>query len=245
MSQRGRSRPGGSPAGRDSRRTRDESAARRPSRGRTTGPTASAPGSGPAAGGKPAPEFEPESSSEKPIRARGSRAGSSGEDKPERTILGLSTGKAVMLAVVVCALALTLAVPLRNYLTQRSEADRVAAQQKELEEDLKQLTRQKQQNDDPAYISAEARERLQYVKPGETPFQVQLPGEVATRPEQLSERKRTGDPWYTDLWRPIVEPQPEPSATPAPPVPGPPPPAPDSTGAGSMTIPHDQGGPVG
>ncbi len=149
-----------------------------------------------------------------------------------------------MLAVVVCALALTLAVPLRNYLTQRSEADRVAAQREQLEDDLKQLTRQKQQNDDPAYISAEARERLQYVKPGETPFQVQLPGEVATRPEELSERKRTADPWFTDLWRPIVEPQPEPSAAPAPPVPGPPPPAPDS-GAGSMTIPHDQGGPVG
>ncbi|MFD4182134.1 septum formation initiator family protein, partial [Rhodococcus sp. NPDC058514] len=213
----------------------------------STAPPRSAPGQGPAAGGKPAPEFEGESSSEKPVGARGSRAGSSGEQTPERTILGLSTGKAVMLAVVVCALALTLAVPLRNYLTQRSEADRVAAQQQDLEDDLKRLTRQKQQNDDPAYIAAEARERLQYVKPGETPFQVQLPGEVATRPEELSTRKRTADPWYTDLWRPIVEPQPEPSPapSPAPQAPGPPPPAPDSTGAGSMTIPHDQGGPVG
>ena len=45
-----------------------------------------------------------------------------------RTIFGLSTARAVILAVVVCGLALTLAVPLRTYFTQRSEAAGVEAE---------------------------------------------------------------------------------------------------------------------
>ncbi|MBF6202311.1 septum formation initiator family protein, partial [Nocardia cyriacigeorgica] len=36
-------------------------------------------------------------------------------ERGEHTILGLSTGKAVILAAVLCGLALTLAVPTRTY----------------------------------------------------------------------------------------------------------------------------------
>lgn len=143
--------------------------------------------------------------------------------------------------MVVCALALTLAVPLRTYLTQRSEAEQVAEQREQLEADVARLTRENEQADDPAYVRAQARERLQYVMPGETPYQVQLPGATAPPVEDLTKPKHDNDPWYTDLWRPIVEPQPTASETPTPP----PAPAPAPDGAGSMTIPDDQGGPTG
>ncbi|WP_345340955.1 septum formation initiator family protein [Rhodococcus olei] len=148
----------------------------------------------------------------------------------------------MVLAMVVCALALTLAVPLRTYLAQRSEAEHVAEQREQLEADVARLTRDNQQADDPAYVRAQARDRLQYVMPGETPYQVQLPGATAPPVEDLTKPKHDNDPWYTGLWRPVVEPQPTPTAAPTPP----PPPAPPGGGAaGSMTIPHDQGGPTG
>ncbi|SDE16640.1 Septum formation initiator [Rhodococcus tukisamuensis] len=244
MSQRGRSRPGNSPGGRDPRRERDGAGARRPSRARPAGPAASA---GRGAADDAAPDLGAASPTEKLVggpgaRRRGSRRDGDGS-APERTFLGLSTARAVVLAVVVCAVALTLAMPLRTYLTQRADADQVAAERAQLEDDVARLTREKQQNDDPAHIKAQARDRLQYVMPGETPYQVQLPGAVAPPVEKVNKPKHDGGSWYTNLWRPIAEPQPEPEPTPAGPVP-PAPPAPAPAPAGSMTMPDQQGGPV-
>ncbi|MFD4291768.1 septum formation initiator family protein [Rhodococcus sp. NPDC058505] len=235
MSQRGRSRPGGSPGGREPRRQRDGDGTRRStSRTRPSGPAA--PGSTGAAG-----QSTPPSPTEKPVGGARSRRRPTAP-QPERTVLGLSTARAVILAMVICVVALTVAVPLRTYLGQRSEAEQVAEQRRQLEADVDQLTRDSAQADDPAYVRAQARERLQYVMPGETPYQVQLPGATAPPVEDLTKPKHDGDPWYTDLWRPIVEPQPTPTPPPAPP---PAPPASSQDGAGSMTIPQDQGGPTG
>ncbi|XGU20936.1 septum formation initiator family protein [Rhodococcus sp. 3Y1] len=129
--------------------------------------------------------------------ARGSKSalGKSGTNKfwsrlpkSDNTIFGLSTSRAVVLAMVVLMLALTLAVPLRTYISQRSDAAQVAAERQVLEEELRKLQGQNARFDDPAYIEALARERLRYVKPGETPFQVQLPGDYK-EPEKKQERK--------------------------------------------------------
>ncbi|MBF6210688.1 septum formation initiator family protein [Nocardia puris] len=145
-------------------------------------------------------------------------------DKPERTILGLSTGKAVVLAVVVCALALTLSVPMRTYFGQRAEAAQLAQERRELEADLARLRDRRAQQQDPAYIRSEAKDRLRLVMPGETPYIVQVPGiEAPPRPAPPTKSK-VPDPWYTDLWRTISEPpqttEPAPSPT-TPPPPGP------------------------
>lgn len=145
-------------------------------------------------------------------------------DKPERTILGLSTGKAVVLAVVVCALALTLSVPMRTYFGQRAEAAQLAQERRELEADLERLRDRRAQQQDPAYIRSEAKDRLRLVMPGETPYIVQVPGiEAPPRPAPPT-RSKEPDPWYTDLWRTISEPPQttEPASTPTtPPPPGP------------------------
>ncbi|PXX68619.1 septum formation initiator [Nocardia tenerifensis] len=157
----------------------------------------------------------------------GARAAGSGGDRHDRTILGLSTGKAVILAIVVCALALTLAVPMRTYFTQRAEAAQLAQQRKDLEADLARLRDRRAQQQDPAYIRSEARDRLRLVLPGETPYIVQVPGMEAAAPPTAVTRSREPDPWYTELWRSISEPQPTPSAdkTPPPAAPVAPPPA--------------------
>lgn len=126
----------------------------------------------------------------------------------EHTVLGLSTGRAVILAMVVCALAMTLAVPMRTYLTQRAEAAQLAQERRELEDDLAGLRARRDQQRDPAYIRSEARDRLRLVMPGETPYIVQVPGIEAPAPPDPSTSPRVPDPWYTDLWRSIAQPRP-------------------------------------
>ncbi|MGH3437287.1 MAG: FtsB family cell division protein, partial [Sciscionella sp.] len=85
------------------------------------------------------------------------------------------TRRAAILAIVVCALALTVAVPLRTYLSQQSDIRGQLAQVQSLRRQVSRLQARKAQLSDPDQIEAEARLRLRYVMPGETPYVVQLP----------------------------------------------------------------------
>lgn len=188
---------GSSPAGRGDRRT-SRSARSRPR------PDAEAEAR-PAA---PRPRKRAESGEKLRAEPRKIAARRRGGDKQEHTILGLSRGKAIILAMVVCALALTLSVPMRTYFSQRSEATELAQERRELEADLARLRDRRAQQQDPAFIRAEAKDRLRLVMPGETPYIVQVPGiEAPPRPSGPTQSK-TPDPWYTDLWHTIAEPPP-------------------------------------
>ena len=116
-----------------------------------------------------------------------------------------STRRAALLALVVCALALSIAVPLRTYLAQRAELREVTQQQAQLRSDLAQLEDRKQQLQDPAQLEAEARTRLRYVRPGETPYVVQLPGDTGRTGQQQPAQQQNGDrSWYERLWNTIT-----------------------------------------
>ncbi|CAM2991308.1 FtsB family cell division protein [Skermania piniformis] len=145
------------------------------------------------------------------------RVGAGRAAPTERKFFGLSAGRAITLAIVVCALALTLAVPLRTYVAQRSEAAQLAAQRVELDQDLEQLRAQRDQQEDPAFVRAEARQRLRLVQPGEVPYQVQLPGAYEAEQARRAGPAPKAGPWYTELWRTIAQPQP---TAPAPPPAG-------------------------
>ncbi|MGH3694145.1 MAG: FtsB family cell division protein [Pseudonocardiaceae bacterium] len=117
--------------------------------------------------------------------------------------VGVTSGRrAAVLAVVVCVLVLSVAVPLRNYVGQRAELAAVYEQQHILADKIGELERRRGLLDDPEYTEVQARERLRYVHPGETPYLVQLPpgGTAATvvpgggPPAQL---------WYDQLWKSI------------------------------------------
>lgn len=117
-------------------------------------------------------------------------------------LLGLSsTRRAALLAIVVCALALTVAVPLRNYVAQRQELAAVTEQQRVLAAQVADLTKERARLSDPAEIAAQARSRLGYVQPGETPYVVQLP-EAPRGPARDAD---AGVPWYRQLWREVSE----------------------------------------
>lgn len=117
-------------------------------------------------------------------------------------VLGVSsTRRAAVLALVVCALALSVAVPLRNYLGQRQELSRQQAEQRRLSVQVDQLAQERDRLSDPDEIAQEARSRLGYVRPGEIPFVVQLPNDPTTaRPVVDSSG---GQPWFETLWRDV------------------------------------------
>ena len=123
-----------------------------------------------------------------------------------RGALGVSTARrAAVLAVVVCALALTVAVPLRNYVTQRHEIAAVSAERARLADEVASLAAQRGALADPAHVQALARERLGYARPGETPYRVQLPGAAEQAPAagagSSSAPVEADLPWYARLGR--------------------------------------------
>jgi cell division protein FtsB len=118
-------------------------------------------------------------------------------------MLGLSTTRrAAVLALVVCALALTVAVPLRNYVAQRQELAAVTKQQQALAAEVDELSKERARLSDPAEVAAQARTRLGYVLPGEVPYVVQLPSGPAVAG---AGEGGAGMPWYRQLWREVAE----------------------------------------
>ena len=118
---------------------------------------------------------------------------------------GLSTTRrAAVLAIVVCALALSVAVPLRTYLSQRDEVDIQEQRQADLREQVEALEDRKAQLEDPAQVEAEARRRLRYVMPGETPYMVELPAETPGRGGDGDKpRNMLDESWYLSLWNAV------------------------------------------
>ncbi|MGP4003957.1 FtsB family cell division protein [Streptomyces sp. 8N706] len=108
------------------------------------------------------------------------------------------TGRAALLALVVCSLVVALAYPMRQFVSQRSE---IAEQQRRAErarEEVERLRDEKARWQDPAYVERQAREHLHYVRPGETGYTVvHGTGGDATRRHDESAAER---PWYTTLW---------------------------------------------
>lgn len=123
-------------------------------------------------------------------------------------VLGMSTTRrAAVVAIVVCALAFTVAVPLRTYLSQRSEVSVQEKRRSALQAEVAALERRKAELADPAQVEAEARRRLRYVMPGETPYMVQLPEDKpqnqAPAPGQQPVPQGS---WYERLWASVGAP---------------------------------------
>src|ERR1700759_1049419 len=97
--------------------------------------------------------------------------------------LGLTARRAAILAAVVSGLTLTIAGPVPTYFAQRTEMKQLAASQAAPRQQISGLQQQKSKLADPAYIAAQARERLGFVKPGDIPYQVQLAPSAAVPAE--------------------------------------------------------------
>ena len=139
------------------------------------------------------------------------------EPAPHRT--GLTT-RAAVLGLVVCALVVSAALPLREYLSQRGQIQRAQEELAAKRARVAALEQQKRLLQDPAYVKQQARTRLHYVMPGETAYVVLSPspspvpgargrsGVAATGPEA---------PWYSQVWGSVrAADKPAPLPTPSP-----------------------------
>jgi cell division protein FtsB len=112
------------------------------------------------------------------------------------------TGRAALLALVVCSLVVALAYPMRQYVAQRLQ---IADQRQKLQQHqdrLRDLREEKARWEDPAYVEQQARRRLHYLRPGETGYIV--PGRSsgharASRPPRTD--RQQDQAWYGSLWR--------------------------------------------
>ena len=80
---------------------------------------------------------------------------------------GSLTGRAVILALVLAALVLMLAMPIRSWVAQRAEIASLQADVDAARARVAELQVLKERWNDPAFIAAEARRRLHFVLPGE------------------------------------------------------------------------------
>jgi cell division protein FtsB len=117
---------------------------------------------------------------------------------------GKLTGRAALLALVLCALVVALAYPTRQYIAQRSDIADQRRQAEQAERKVEQLREEKARWQDPDYVKAQARAHLHFVLPGETGYSVA--GSAASGdPDPAAERRATSEaaahrPWYDNLW---------------------------------------------
>ncbi|KKD08622.1 septum formation initiator family protein [Streptomyces sp. NPDC021056] len=107
------------------------------------------------------------------------------------------TGRAALLALVLCSLIVALAYPIRQYVSQRAEIADLQRQQEQARQRVEQLRDQKARWQDDAYAEQRIRERLHYVMPGETGFIVVDPGAARQSRADMGAADR---PWYSNVW---------------------------------------------
>jgi cell division protein FtsB len=107
------------------------------------------------------------------------------------------TGRAALLAVVICAIALSLAYPVREYIAQRQQIDQLLAQQQTLSAQVQALQAQDTKLSQNWYIEQEAQDELHMCFPQEQCYEVISghPAKASVAPPQPA-----SDPWYAKLW---------------------------------------------
>ena len=114
------------------------------------------------------------------------------------------TGRAAVLAVVLIIIALTLAVPVRNWFAQRAEIASLEADLEATQANVAELLIQKERWEDPAFIAAEARRRLHFVLPGETGYVTIGAETVVTEDGSLGVGEQSGT-WFERIHAALVE----------------------------------------
>jgi len=108
------------------------------------------------------------------------------------------TGRAAILVLVLAALVVTLAIPLRAWMSQQAEIAALEADVAQSRERVESLRAELKDWEDPAFVIAQARSRLHFVFPGEVGYVVLGEDDRPIVPEQ--ERAADQAPWYSRLW---------------------------------------------
>lgn len=112
------------------------------------------------------------------------------------------TGRAAILAVVLCAIALSLAYPVREYIAERRQLDQLQAQAQQLTAQAKRLEAERRRLTTPAYIEQQARDQLHMCLPQQKCFIIIGPQAPAAR---LVVARQSSLPWYERLWSSVQQ----------------------------------------
>jgi cell division protein FtsB len=110
------------------------------------------------------------------------------------------TGRATALFVVLALLAVAYTWPVKEYLRQHSELGRLRAETAATQARVDTLQALRMRWADPAYVQAQARERLHFVLPGETAYVVLQPDHPAAPPTLPKPTAQVLPAWYGQLW---------------------------------------------
>jgi hypothetical protein len=100
---------------------------------------------------------------------------------------------------VVCVLVLSLAYPVQDYLHQRQQIAELERAQADQRARISTLEDRKERWKDPEYVRTQARERLQYVRPGEVAYVIVDDPAASRTSEQgglVTGRADDSGPWY-------------------------------------------------
>ena len=112
------------------------------------------------------------------------------------------TGRVAVLAVVICAIALSLAYPVREYVAQRRQVDQLVAEQQTMLAQVKSLQAEQVRLSDRAYIEQLARQDLDMCFPVTQCYVI----EGGPSPAGGTGTERSGPaPWYDKLWRSVQQ----------------------------------------
>jgi cell division protein FtsL len=106
------------------------------------------------------------------------------------------TGRAAVLAIVLCAITLTLAYPVREYIADRRQIDQLATSNARLAQQVRRLQAEARSLTSPSVIEQEARDDLHMCFPEQTCYEV-IPLASA---HAKAGAKPAGSPWYGRLW---------------------------------------------
>ncbi len=140
----------------------------------------------------------------------------------------------------VLGLAFTLVWPsIRVFNEQRASNAALVAERDAAQAQVNDLNAQLARWQDPAYVVAQARERLAYVYPGETPYRVVDPEVARPAAAGSADAAANGDvtgatPWFDRMWSSVKAAGAEPKAS----APSPGPTAPTSAGDQVAPLPN-------
>jgi cell division protein FtsB len=111
------------------------------------------------------------------------------------------TSRAAVLAVVVCAVTLSLAYPVREYIAERRLIDQLETGNAQTAAKVRQLEAERYKLSSPTYVEQLARDELHMCFPTQVCYEVIFPA----RKHSAGTATRAAAPWYELLWKSVKE----------------------------------------
>jgi len=121
----------------------------------------------------------------------------------ENEVVGRRTflsARGLFLFGLISLLVISTAIPFKNYLDQRSRINTLQSTQDANAARIKELQSQVERWKDPAYVKAQARNRLHYVMPNEVGYIVLEADEAQAVVQNQTDQVGVRPAWYRTLW---------------------------------------------